>query len=48
MPSNAGTVIIGGGSGPDTLDPWVGLGVFFLYAVVALVAGGYTLVHRDA
>jgi ABC-2 type transport system permease protein len=51
LPSNAGTAIIGGGTragGPDSLSPWVGLGVFFLYAIVALVAGAFTLVRRDA
>lgn len=51
LPSNAGTVIIGGGpseGGPASLSPWVGLGVFSLYAVVALVAGALALVRRDA
>ena len=48
LPSNAGQVIIGGAGGADTLTPWVGLGVFGLYAVAALAAAAFTLVHRDA
>jgi fumarate reductase subunit D len=52
LPSNAAQSILNGGSnartGVDWLSPWVGLGVFFLYAVVALGAGALTLVHRDA
>ena len=48
LPSNAGQVIIGGAGGTDTLTPWVGLGVFGLYAVAALTAAAFTLVHRDA
>lgn len=48
LPSNAGQVIIGGAGGADTLTPWVGLGVFGLYAVAALSAAAFTLVHRDA
>jgi hypothetical protein len=31
-----------------TLSPWVGLGVLSLYAAVALGAGGWLLVRRDA
>jgi len=52
LPSNAGQAIINGGShaanGPAMLAPWVGLGVFFLYAVVALGAAAFTLGRRDA
>jgi ABC-type transport system involved in multi-copper enzyme maturation permease subunit len=51
MPSNAGEAIINGGvARGDTasLSPWVGLGVFFLWAAVALIAGAFRLVHRDA
>ena len=48
LPSNAGQIIVGGAGGEDTLTPWVGLGVFFLYAVAALAAAAFTLVHRDA
>jgi len=51
LPTNAGQAIIDGAhrsGGPPSLSPWVGLGVFFLYAVVTLVAAGYTLVRRDA
>jgi hypothetical protein len=52
LPSNAGTAIISSvpqpGGAEAILGPWMGLGVFFLYAVVALVAGGYFLQRRDA
>ncbi len=52
LPSTAGQAIIGGGSnaegGSMILPPWVGLGVFLLYAVVALAAAALTLVRRDA
>jgi ABC-2 type transport system permease protein len=52
LPSEAGTAIINSttrrGAGADTLGPWIGMGVFVLYAVAALVAAGYLLQHRDA
>jgi ABC-2 type transport system permease protein len=51
LPSNAGQAIIDGGTnarGVAELSPWVGLGVFALYAVVALSAAAFTLVRRDA
>jgi ABC-2 type transport system permease protein len=51
LPSNAGQAIIGGSSragAAASLSPWVGLGVFFLYATVALAAAAFTLVRRDA
>jgi ABC-type transport system involved in multi-copper enzyme maturation permease subunit len=51
LPSNAGQSILSGGTsqtGVDMLSPWVGLGVFGLYAVAALVAAGVLLVRRDA
>jgi ABC-2 type transport system permease protein len=51
LPSNAGQAIISGssrGQGMDVLPPWVGLGVFALYAVVALSGAAFTLVRRDA
>lgn len=51
LPTNAGQAIIDGthrSGGPPSLSPWVGLGVFFLYAVVLLAAAGYTIVRRDA
>ncbi len=41
LPSNAGQVIIGGSGGADTLTPWVGLGVFGLYAVAVLAAAAF-------
>jgi ABC-2 type transport system permease protein len=53
FPSEAGTAIINtnpqpNGNGFDVLGPWIGLGVFALYAVVALVSAGYLLRRRDA
>lgn len=33
---------------PHFLSPWAGLAVLCLYAAVALAAGGWLLVHRDA
>jgi len=33
---------------PHFLSPWTGLGVLCLYAVIALAAGGWLLVRRDA
>ncbi|MFA5786679.1 MAG: ABC transporter permease [Actinomycetota bacterium] len=52
LPSNAGQAIINSGlpstSGVASLSPWVGLGVFGLYAIVALGAAAFTLVRRDA
>jgi hypothetical protein len=49
LPSNAGQALIGGGSrGANELSPWVGFGVFCLYAVAALVLAGATLRRRDA
>jgi ABC-2 type transport system permease protein len=51
LPSNAGQAIINGGTnarGVEELSPWLGLGVFALYAVVALGAAAFTLKRRDA
>jgi ABC-type transport system involved in multi-copper enzyme maturation permease subunit len=51
LPTVAGQAIINGGKsarGVSELSPWVGLGVFALYAAVALVFAGYSLVRRDA
>ena len=51
LPSNAAQEILTGGvaprSGPALLSPWIGLGVFALYAVVALAGAAYLLVRRD-
>lgn len=33
---------------PGVLSPWAGLAMLALYAAVALAAGGWLLVHRDA
>ena len=54
LPSNAGqaiaqTVQAGPHSrGGPTLSPWVGLGVFFLYAAVTLAFAAIALRRRDA
>jgi ABC-type transport system involved in multi-copper enzyme maturation permease subunit len=48
LPSNAGQVITNLRVDPQSLGPWTGLAVFFLYAVVALVLAGVALVRRDA
>jgi ABC-2 type transport system permease protein len=53
LPSEAGTSIINSsphasGNGVDVLGPWMGMGVFVLYTVVALVAAGFFMHHRDA
>jgi ABC-type transport system involved in multi-copper enzyme maturation permease subunit len=48
LPSNAGQVIADLHAGPDSLAPWTGLLVFFLYAVIGLVLAGVALVRRDA
>jgi ABC-2 type transport system permease protein len=50
LPSNAGQALTSGPShsGPALLSPWVGFGVFCLYAIAALVIAGATLVRRDA
>ena len=50
LPSNTAQAILSGNSsaGDDVLSAWLGLGVFFLYAAVALGAAAFTLVHRDA
>lgn len=48
LPTNAGTVITDLHPDPSGLGPWTGLLVFFLYAAVALVLAGVSLVRRDA
>jgi len=51
LPSNAAQSMLTGGVAPRNggaiLSPWVGLGVFALYAAAALGAGAYFLVRRD-
>jgi hypothetical protein len=37
-----------GGPCPHLLSPWAGLGALCLYAVVALIIGGWLLARRDA
>jgi ABC-2 type transport system permease protein len=48
LPSNAGQQISAIHIKPFTLQPWAGLGVFCIYAVVALFAGAVLLKRRDA
>ncbi len=48
LPSNAGTQIWHIRLDPHTLSPWAGLGVFCIYAAVALAAGALLLSRRDA
>ncbi|SFU08943.1 hypothetical protein SAMN05660657_05572 [Geodermatophilus amargosae] len=48
LPNNAGAAIMRIGSPEGSLSPWVGLGVFGLYAVVALIAAAVALTRRDA
>ncbi len=51
LPTTAGQAVINSGTnarGVSSLSPWVGLGVFGLYAVAALGGAAYTLVRRDA
>ncbi|HWW53963.1 MAG TPA: hypothetical protein VNY84_09345, partial [Acidimicrobiales bacterium] len=50
LPSNAGQALTNGPhhSGPALLSPWLGFGVFCLYAIGALAIAGATLVRRDA
>jgi ABC-type transport system involved in multi-copper enzyme maturation permease subunit len=49
LPSNAGQVITNSRSlDPHSLGAWTGLGVFFLYALVALVLASIALLRRDA
>jgi ABC-2 type transport system permease protein len=53
LPSNAGQALINGGSrhgstSTPQLGPWVGFGVFCLWAAAALVIAGVLLIRRDA
>jgi ABC-2 type transport system permease protein len=48
LPSNAGQQIFALRIDPHTLQPWAGLGVFCLYAAVALAAAAILLRRRDA
>ncbi len=48
LPSNAAAAIMQTGSAAGGLSPWTGLGVFVLYAAVALAAAAGALIRRDA
>lgn len=50
LPSNAGQELVfgSGQSTGDVLSPWVGFGVFCLYAFVTLAIAAAVLVRRDA
>jgi ABC-type transport system involved in multi-copper enzyme maturation permease subunit len=48
LPSNAGQVITDLRPGADSLGPWTGLLVFFLWAAATLAVAAVALVRRDA
>jgi hypothetical protein len=48
LPSNAGQAIMNMVPQPHTLAPWIGLGVFAGYALIAIAAAAFLLVRRDA
>jgi ABC-2 type transport system permease protein len=51
LPTNAGQAILSGPArpgAPESLSPWLGMGVFFLWAAAVLAAAAYAMVHRDA
>jgi ABC-type transport system involved in multi-copper enzyme maturation permease subunit len=48
LPSNAGQQIFALRIEPHTLQPWAGLGVFCIYAAIALTAAAILLMRRDA
>ncbi len=48
LPANAGSQIFAVFQPPGVLKPWAGLGVFSVYALVALVAGWVLVTVRDA
>ncbi|MCW3014891.1 MAG: putative transporter transrane protein [Solirubrobacterales bacterium] len=48
LPSNAGQQIFALRIDPHTLQPWAGLGVFCIYAAIALTAAAILLRRRDA
>jgi ABC-type transport system involved in multi-copper enzyme maturation permease subunit len=48
LPSNAGAAIYHVHTQAHMLGPWAGLGIFSLYAAVALIAAGVLLTRRDA
>ena len=47
LPSQAGSAIMNVRATSESLAPWRGLGMFCLYTVVVLVAGGVLLSKRD-
>jgi hypothetical protein len=48
LPSSAAAAAMQTGSAGEGLSPWVGLGVFGLYAAVALTSAGVAVLRRDA
>lgn len=48
LPTNAGSAIMQIGSSDGVLSPWAGMGVFVLYAAIALGAAAMVLTRRDA
>ncbi len=48
LPSSAGAAIMQTGFAAEALSPWVGFGVFLLYAAAAMTAAAFALARRDA
>lgn len=48
LPNNAGSAIMQIGISDGALSPWAGIGVFSLYAAIALGAAAVALTRRDA
>jgi ABC-2 type transport system permease protein len=48
LPANAGSQIFTMHHSPRALEPWTGLGVFCLYALVAVIAATVLISRRDA
>ena len=48
LPMPAGTSITATVQDPSLLSPWIGFGVFCLYAIAAIGAGAVMLKRRDA
>jgi ABC-2 type transport system permease protein len=48
LPGNAGQQIFAVHIKQYTLQPWAGLGIFCIYAAIALAAGAVLLTRRDA
>jgi ABC-type transport system involved in multi-copper enzyme maturation permease subunit len=47
LPSNAGSSFVSSVRAPDTLSPWVGLGVLLIWVALAVIVAGVVLKRRD-